>query len=1200
VDRAPVLGGKVQQMEIALLGPLVVTRDGRALELGGAQPKLLLALLALEPGRVVGVERLIDGIWGERLPGEPVNALQVMASRLRRALAPDQVVVSKPPGYLLALDPERVDAVRFERLTAEAHAAAGRPERVAGLLRAALGLWRGEALADFPAAPAARAAATRLEELRLAALEGRIEADLALGRQARVVGELQALVEREPLRERLHGQLMRALYATGRQADALAAYRRACEVLAERAGLDPGPELRALELAILAQDPALLPTAQGPALLEPTAHVSRTPDPATTGTAVTAPAPSNLRVPLTSFVGREDEITRVRALLGKGRLVTLTGPGGAGKTRLAVEVATRLMAEGGAGRDGSWLADLAPLRDPALLTGVVLDAISPGEELTRPAAPPSARGAAGAGTVERLLRALSDRRLLLILDNCEHLVEAVADLAEGILAACPGVRVLATSREALRVPGELRLSVPALPVPPEDLEDAAELLGYGAVRLFVERARAVDPGFAADPADRGRVVRAVAEVCRRLDGLPLAIELAAARVNALPVPELSARLHDRFRLLTTGARTAPPRHRTLRAVVDWSWELLPPAEQAALRRLAVFTGGCTLAAAERVCAGPGLAAEDVATALAGLVEKSLLEVVPAPVVPPPAWPGIERAELPEVPAPPPGEPRYRPAETVRSYAAERLAEAGEAEPVAMAHAAWCVAEAEEAQTRLYGTDQLAWRTRVHAEHGNLRAALRWLLDHGDADGAIRLADLLAWQWGLPGHHDRAVAELRAALALPGATRDRARAHALTSLALLNWLSRSPDRLPPDEVAAGLDEAATAFRDCGAPAHADLVATLKRGLGSGRLPQAPPPPRSREPSPSVAHDDSGRLLDAALAEGSWTQVVAWSGMLGAVAGVLDRVAAGDLPGARRDVESWLARLRRVGDRTGVIDILGILAHLAMAAEDYHEAEACVREALRLACELRYPAEIAVQLSILGELELERGNADRARAHLEQALAAFRQLGAPDLATWTQYSLGVVAVTVGDGATARAELDVALEAFRRLGDEGGVAAAHAVLGLVAARGGEEGLAADLHRQAFDLAKRLDEPDMLSLVLQAMAVAAGVAGQAERAALLLGAAEGRWRSSVAPGRPPGMAQQLPARLMDGTAATARRALGDEAFEAALARGRALDPDEAVPAGAGTPPMPASGTPPGPPRRGRVTRPAGSRERPRRRRPP
>jgi predicted ATPase/DNA-binding SARP family transcriptional activator len=1154
-------------MEIALLGPLVVTRGGRPLELGGGQPKLLLVLLSLEPGRVVGVERLVDAIWGERLPAEPVNALQVVASRLRRALGPDQVVVSRPPGYLLALEPERVDAVRFERLTVEAHAAmaTGQTERAAGLLRVALGLWRGEALADFPGVAVARAAAVRLEELRLAALEERIEAELALGRQAQMVGELQALVEREPLRERLHAQLMRALYATGRQADALAAYRRARAVLAERAGLDPGPELRELERAILGQDPELL-TGEGPALLGPTAHGPGASSRAAPGPTVAAPAPANLRAPLTSFVGREEEIAGVRALLHRGRLVTLTGPGGVGKTRLAVEVATRLVAEGGAGRDGAWLADLAPLREAALLPGVVLEAVSPGEELTRPAAPPSGGGTADAGAAGRLLRALSDRHLLLVLDNCEHLVEAVADLAETILAACPGVRILTTSREALRVPGETRLSVPTLPVPPEGLGDPEELLGYGAARLFVERARAVAPSFAADAAEMQTVVRAVAEVCRRLDGLPLAIELAAVRVNALPLAELAARLGDRFRLLTTGARTALPRHQTLRAVVGWSWELLAPAEQTALRRLAVFTGGCTLAAAECVCAERGLAAEEVAATLAGLVEKSLLAVVPGPVLPPPAWPGFERAELPAVPAPPPGEPRYRLLETVRAYAAERLAEAGEAEPVARAHAAWCVAEAEEAQTKLYGAEQLAWRTRVHAEHGNLRAALRWLLDHGDADGAIRLADLLAWQWGIPGHADQAVAALRAALALPGGTRDRARARALTTLALLDRLRRPPDRRPPEEVAAAIDRAVAAFRDAGAPAHADLVATLERGLGH-RRPQAPDCSRTGTSSAAATHGDRWRLLDAALAEGTWTQVIAWSGMLGALAGVLDRVAAGDLAGARRDAEAWLARLRRIGDRMSIIDSLGLLAHLAMAAGDHREAEACVREALRLACELRYPAEMAVQLSILGELELERGNLGRARAHLEQALAAFRQLGVPDLVAWTHYSLSVFAVVGGDDATARAEHDLALEAFRRLGDEGGVAAAHALLGLVAARGGEKGQAAGLHRHAFDIAQRIDEPGILSLVLQATAVAAAIAGQAERAALLFGAAESRWRSSLASGLAPGMADQLPARLLDDAVATARRALGDEAFEATLARGRFLGPGEPAPADAAPP---------------------------------
>src|SRR6266567_2355884 len=286
-------------MEIALLGPLSVTRDDRPLELGGAQPRLLLALLALDPGRVAGADRLVDGIWGAHLPSEPANALQVVVSRLRRALAPDQVVISRPPGYLLALEPERVDAVCFERLAAAGReaAAAGHAERAAGLLRAALDLWRGDALADFPGVAAARSAATRLDELRLAALEDRIEVDLGLGRQAQVIGELQALVDREPLRERLHAQLMRALYATGRQADALAAYQRAREVLAERAAQDPALPT-APELSVGARQPA--PSAGAPWAAQPTA------------------APSNLRVPLTSFVGREHEIGQVASLLGRG------------------------------------------------------------------------------------------------------------------------------------------------------------------------------------------------------------------------------------------------------------------------------------------------------------------------------------------------------------------------------------------------------------------------------------------------------------------------------------------------------------------------------------------------------------------------------------------------------------------------------------------------------------------------------------------------------------------------------------------------------------------------------------------------------------------------------------------------------------------------------------------------------------------
>src|SRR6266487_677592 len=750
-------------MEIALLGPLSVTRDDRPLELGGAQPRLLLALLALDPGRVAGADRLVDGIWGAHLPSEPANALQVVVSRLRRALAPDQVVISRPPGYLLALGPERVDAVCFERLAAAGReaAAAGHAERAAGLLRAALDLWRGDALADFPGVAAARSAATRLDELRLAALEDRIEVDLGLGRQAQVIGELQALVDREPLRERLEARL-----------------------LAQDPALPTAPEL-----SVGARQPA--PSAGAPWAAQPTA------------------APSNLRVPLTSFVGREHEIGQVASLLGRGRLVTLVGPGGAGKTRLAVEAMTRLLAAGEVGRDGAWVVELASLRDPALLAGAVLDAVSPRVELARLDGP--AGGDDGDGAIGRLLRALRSRHLLLVLDNCEHLVEAAANLVETMLGACPAVRVLATSREALRVPGELRLPVPALPMPPAELDDPGELLAFDAGRLFVERARAVVPSLEPGAPE----ARAIGEICRRLDGLPFAIELAAARVNVLPVAELAARLHDRFRLLTTGARTALPRHRTLRAVVDWSWELLTPPEQVALRRLAVFSGGCTLQAAERVCADtrqrPGLAAGEVAGAIAGLVEKSLVEVAPGATLPPPFWPGIERADLPPVPAPPVGEPRYRLLETVRAYAGERLAEAGEVDQVAHTHAQWCAGEVDQGQTRLRGADQLVWWTRAHAEHANLRAGLRWLIDHGDAAVAVPLAGGLAWHQGFFGQREDALDDLRAALALPAAPRDRGRAEALATHAWLGmWTGDGPDAFE-----TRIDEAAAIFREVGA-------------------------------------------------------------------------------------------------------------------------------------------------------------------------------------------------------------------------------------------------------------------------------------------------------------------------------------------------------------------------------------------------
>jgi predicted ATPase/DNA-binding SARP family transcriptional activator len=694
-------------MEFAILGPLEV-RDGAApLRVPGAKERALLADLLVNAGRVVPADRLVEDLWGDQPPGNPANTLQGRVSALRRALGPagSGMVATRPPGYSLEADPGQVDAARFERLVAEAMAApAAEGPQAARLLEEALGLWRGPALAEFADQPWAQAEAARLEELRLAATEALVDLRLAAGGHAGLVGELEGLVAAHPTRERLRGQLMLALYRSGRQADALAAYTEAREVLVEELGIDPSPELQRLHQAILVQDPAL--ELAGPER---------------------SPPRDNLPERLTSLVGRDDELRDVGKLLEAHRLVTVVGPGGAGKTTVAVELARRL--DGGY-PDGVWLVELASVGDPALLPEVVGAAVGLREESPEPGTPPPA-------PAERLAGFLRDKALLLVLDNCEHLVAACAELVGRLLRTAPRVRVLATSREVLGVAGEVVWPVPPLavpgPVPDPGDEVAADsgaavlagrggdraapevLAGYDAVRLFAERAAAADPGFVLDAAS----APAVAELCRRLDGLPLAIELAAARVRVLPVPEIAARLGDRFRLLGGGGRTSDPRQRTLRATVDWSWELLEEPDRRLWRRLAVFAGGWTVAAAEAVCGGHGLEADEVLDGLFRLVDRSL--VVAAG-----------------------GEPaRFTMLESLRAYGAERLAEAGEADAVAARHTAFFLKLAEEAATHRTARP---WLRRVRADYDNLRAVLERVVAAGDLDTALRLAGALGWFW----------------------------------------------------------------------------------------------------------------------------------------------------------------------------------------------------------------------------------------------------------------------------------------------------------------------------------------------------------------------------------------------------------------------------------------------------------------------
>ena len=1051
------------EMEFGILGPLEV-RDGEALvRVPGAKERALLVDLLVNAGRVVSADRLVEDLWGEDPPGNPANALQGRVSALRRALGSGSgLLVTSPPGYRLVVDPDRFDAARFERLVAEATALgpAERP-RAARLLEEALGLWRGPALAEFADRPWAQVEAARLEELRLDAVEARVELGLASGGHAGLVGELEALAAAHPIRERPRGQLMVALYRSGRQADALGVYQQTREVLAEELGIDPSPELQRLQQAILVQDPAL-------ELAGPDRRQAR----------------HNLPERLTSLVGRDQELREVAKLLEQHRLVTVAGPGGAGKTTVAVELARRLVDRY---PDGVWLVELAPLRDPALLAEVVVAALGLGEEAADPQAPPPP-------PATRLAGFARDKALLLVLDNCEHLVGACAALVQGLLRAGPAVRVLATSREVLGVPGEAVWPVPPLAVPAADGEAATlagpdgdgaapeVLAGYDAVRLFGERAAAADPGFTLDAAS----APVVAELCRRLDGLPLAIELAASRVRALPVAEIADRLGDRFRLLAGGGRTLDPRQQTLRATVDWSWELLEEPDRRLWRRLSVFSGGWTVAAAEVVCGGDDLDAGDVLEGLFRLVDRSL--VVAAG-----------------------GDPaRFRMLETMRAYGAERLAEAGETGTVAARHTAWCLDLAERAAVHRTAR---RWLRLLDADYDNLRAALDRAVAGRDPDLALRLAADLGWYWWtrhtLEGHQRlaavvaladgrpptpelaralQASAMLEVAMTPTAAAADAARRSrelferfgdrwgVAFSKLLQAWVGLQ--RFGPSADAIRLvEEAEATFGELGDPwgeafagqsrfaMEAYLHGLSERGEEAGR--RALERFRALDDQWGLAQsqlsmaelasargdlDTAAAGYEAAMAAAGdvgpmWVELASIVRLSTMVALQGDDVRAAALRAEAAD------RIRRFGERRGFAHLYNEMGGVARARDDLERARHLHREALSIVREL-VGWSVPYTLASLACAEARLGDLDDAEAHLREAAGLL--FASPQATTVALVLTGAALAAIGRG---RPEL-----AARRLG---AAEAARERAGVVPIGGEarEAGLAAEAVRAALD---------------------------------------------------------------------------------------------------------------------------------------
>ena len=874
-------------MEFRVLGPLEVLRGRQALSIEAHKPRAVLALLLLHANEIVSRDRLIDDLWNGSAPAGARKTLQTYIWQLRKSIGQDRIV-TRGPGYLVRVEPHELDLDRFESL------------RSSGTPHEALAVWRGDALVDFADEPWARQEITRLEEARLTTLEGRIDADLELGSHAELVGELDHLVAQHPLRERLRAQLMLALYRCGRQAEALQVYRDFRRTLIEELGLEPSVALQHLEQAILRQDGELDVPAAATTLPEPTRWL----------------APDERR-----FIGRVQEMADVLELLARDELVTLTGPGGVGKTRLALEVEG---AEAPRRRDGAVFVELSSIREPELVAPTILRALGLPEPRTRSPA-------------DVLAGYLRRKELLLVLDNFEQVVSAAPLLAE-LRAASPRVAFLVTSRLALHLPGEKRYDVPPLDLPAA-ADDLAALADAESVALFVERAATSRPGFGLT-ADNAQVV---AELCLRLDGLPLALELAAARINLLSPSAILSRLGKRLDLLKATEAGVPDRHTTLRAAIQWSYDLLDEEQRALFGSLAVFSGSFGFDAAEAVADEAG-----VVDGLAALIDASLVRTHDA----------VD------------DEPRFGMLETIRSYALERLTEREDHGELRRRHAAFYADLAEEAEPMLRGPRQNAWLARIDVDRENIRAALAWAEKAGEVEIGLRTAAALWRYWQFRGELGEPSTQLTKLLAGAEGIDPHVRAAGLSAAARTAYLHGD------HESAQCLCQASLELHRALGEADASSFALTVLGLaaqGSGDDRQA--------------RASCEEALALARAAGDWWSVLCALTSLGDVL-----YAQGELPAARRCLEEAIRAAREIGDTRSVARTAMALAAVVLEQGSHARATQLLEEALAIARELGDRWGIARALTSLGMVEREAGHDARARSLVEEGLAV--QLEADD--------------------------------------------------------------------------------------------------------------------------------------------------------------------------------------------------------------
>ncbi len=884
-------------MEFKVLGPVEAVEGGRSLPLGGPKPRALLAHLLLGAGRAIGRDELVDELWGDSPPPTARDSLNVHAGVLRRALGARLRTVAT--GYVLDASPTEIDASRFEAQLEAIRTERRSPAESSSALAAALALWRGPVYGGIPVGPTAVAAAARLDELRLNALEERVEADLALGRHAALVAELTGILASNPARERLAGQLMLALHRCDRSADALAVYAAICRVLDDQLAIDPSEALMQLSRAIHRGDPTLAP-----------------------------PGPSLLPSPLSRFIGRRVELARAGALLENSRLLTLSGVGGCGKTRLGIELA-RLAAP--AHPDGVHLVDLAPIARDASVARQLAAVLGVRERRGVPL------------PVQLATRLRQGGRVLLVFDNCEHVIEGCAELCSQLLVGAPRLRILVTSREPLGIPGEVVYAVPGMDVPRVDTAQS-EIEAADAIQLLVDRATAVRPGFTLGAAE----VRVAAALCARLDGLPLAIELAAARLSSLSLDEVAARVEERLDALGA-SRSADARHRTMRASIAWSHEMLDQTERTTLRRLSVFSGAFSRNAAEAVIAGwePVTPGADVLGVCGRLVDKSMLVAVQGPE-------GTG----------------YRMLEIVRQFSAERLAAAGETTVAHARHATWYHDFVPDARAWA-GPDQSLWMDRLRREIENIHSALAWYLGAGwEPALALDMAGPLWWFWNTSGRVGEGRTWLSRVLAATTSEPTIARGLAVRGAAAL---ARNAG-----EFAEALSLGEESLAICRALGdEKGIAAALNNLCITGTF--------SGDYEAALRHGEEGRTIIERLGDSQGTASSVNN------LGILARTS-GDLDHATELFNSALTIWRRGGDRRGVAAALNNLAMVARRRGENTKATGLAVEALQLYTDLGFDEGQLDCLEVIGAADAA-GDSARALRLLVVTVRAREELGSP---------------------------------------------------------------------------------------------------------------------------------------------------------------------------------------------------------------